>query len=232
MTYTKTQWANDTAPAINATNLNNIETGIGDTYNVLGMNSNSWSASYTYNAGETALYNNKLYKNLTGTNTSTAPSSDTTNWLEISILSGTTKSVLNEDLITKHITNSYSTSTTDGYSANYTNTNNTYSTNETFTGKYWIDGKKIYRKVCGKTTLSSANSNPSIAHGIDLNTLDKVLSINAVAKQNGSYVYFTGASVLGDALKFCVYMNGANYTTRISWDMDYIYIITEYTKTT
>ena len=30
---------------------------------------------------------------------------------------------------------------------NYIKAQNTYSTEETFTGKYWIDGKKIYRKV-------------------------------------------------------------------------------------
>ena len=31
----------------------------------------------------------------------------------------------------------------------------TYSTEETFTGKYWFDGKKIYRKVIIGTTPSS-----------------------------------------------------------------------------
>lgn len=34
MAYTKTNWVNDQAPAINATNLNNIEDGIANSYNV------------------------------------------------------------------------------------------------------------------------------------------------------------------------------------------------------
>ena len=46
-----------------------------------------------------------------------------------------------------NIVNAYNDSQTSAYSTEYTNECNTYSNDETFTGKYWIDGKPIYRKV-------------------------------------------------------------------------------------
>lgn len=121
MTYTKTQWANDTAPAINATNLNNIENGIGDVYGTTGIGTNTWASANTYQIDEVALYNNKLYKNLTGSNTSTTPDSDTTNWQEISLFTGTTKTQINDLLVEQHISNTYGTSQLDGYSQEYVN---------------------------------------------------------------------------------------------------------------
>lgn len=86
MAYTKTQWANDTAPAINANNLGNIEDGIYAVFNILGINVNSWNSATTYNENDIVIYNNKLYINTTGTSTSTNPASDTTNWNETTIL--------------------------------------------------------------------------------------------------------------------------------------------------
>lgn len=44
------------------------------------------------------------------------------------------------------LSNSYTDSTTDGYTANYINKLNTYSTTEQIVG-YWIDGKPIYRRT-------------------------------------------------------------------------------------
>lgn len=40
---------------------------------------------------------------------------------------------------------------------------NTYSTEETFTGKYWIDGKKIYRKVV-KHTIETITGETTVIH--------------------------------------------------------------------
>lgn len=53
---------------------------------VLGIDTTTWSSSGTYAKGDIVVYSNKLYENKTGTNTATAPSSDTTNWDETSIL--------------------------------------------------------------------------------------------------------------------------------------------------
>ena len=61
------------------------------------------------------------------------------------------------------IVNGYSTSTQDGYSCDYINDINTYSTSETDTGKRWIDGKKIYRK----TFTGSYNSGAELLSGVD-----------------------------------------------------------------
>ena len=62
--------------------------------------------------------------------------------------------------------NAFSNSTTDAYSCDYVNDRNTYSTSETFTGKYWIDGKPIYRKVVPFTLSSTTGSFQYQAHGI------------------------------------------------------------------
>lgn len=47
---------------------------------------------------------------------------------------------------------------------NYIKAQNTYSTEETFTGKYWINGKKIYRKVV-EFTVPSTSSDGTLATG-------------------------------------------------------------------
>ena len=73
---------NTTTP-INSTNLNKAQTDILET---IGTDTNDWSSSGTYSTGDTVIYNGKIYENQTGTNTSTTPDSDTTNWTEISLL--------------------------------------------------------------------------------------------------------------------------------------------------
>lgn len=57
------------------------------------------------------------------------------------------------------IVDGYSTSTKDGYSCNYVNKNLVYSTDEVDTGKIWIDGKHIYRRVFTGTTNTSGGTN-------------------------------------------------------------------------
>lgn len=93
MSYTKTNWVNDQAPAINATNLNKIENGIFNNdaiitsiMTTLGINATTWVSTNTYVLGDSVVYNNKLYKNITGNYTTTNPASDTTNWQETTLL--------------------------------------------------------------------------------------------------------------------------------------------------
>ena len=43
-----------------------------------------------------------------------------------------------------------------------------YSTSEQFTGKYWIDGKKIYQKVLTGTTSSQGNTFPSNTNSVNI----------------------------------------------------------------
>lgn len=47
---------------------------------LLGLDTDNWSSSNTYAKGDTCCYDNKIYMNLTGNNTSTTPDLDTTNW--------------------------------------------------------------------------------------------------------------------------------------------------------
>ena len=93
MAYTKTTWQNDQAPAINATNLNHIETGIFDNdalikkvLEIIGIDADTWVSTDTYNEGDIVIYQNRLYKNITGNYTTTNPAEDTTNWEETTIL--------------------------------------------------------------------------------------------------------------------------------------------------
>lgn len=93
MSYTRTNWQNDQAPAINATNLNKIENGIFNNdaiitsiMTTLGINATTWVSTNTYVEGDSVVYNNKLYKNITGNYTTTNPESDTTNWQETTLL--------------------------------------------------------------------------------------------------------------------------------------------------
>lgn len=72
----------NTETPINATNLNKIQN---DILEVLGLDADSWSSSDTYSINEIVIYGNRLYKNKTGTNTSTSPNSDSTNWEETSV---------------------------------------------------------------------------------------------------------------------------------------------------
>ena len=69
------------------------------------------------------------------------------------------------------IVDGYSESTQDGYSCNYVNNLETYSTNETRTGT-WIDGKPVYRKVYQLTTPSTENSwMPLGTTGVNIDTI-------------------------------------------------------------
>ena len=132
MAYTKTNWQNDQAPAINATNLNKIEQGIFDNdvnisgiNETLGVDTNTWVGTTAYGEGDIVIYNDKIYQNITGTSTTTNPAEDTTNWDEITIFD--TDSI-NDDLIdkTKFINNSSTNSGVETYSCDYLNGNILY----------------------------------------------------------------------------------------------------------
>lgn len=66
-------------------NENTIEVYGGDLLAILGIKTDTWSSSDTYDTGDIVCYNRTLYENLTGNN-STSPDTDTTNWQETSIL--------------------------------------------------------------------------------------------------------------------------------------------------
>ena len=51
----------------------------------LGLYTDTWTSSATFNIGDITIYDNRLFENLTGTNTATTPDQDTTNWEETSL---------------------------------------------------------------------------------------------------------------------------------------------------
>lgn len=86
-----------------------------------------------------------------------------------------------------YITNVHSESTTTGYSAAYTNARNTYSTSETFTGKYWINGKPIYRKVITGTKTGTTNVIDTIPN-ITIVKFEGTVSTSTIQLQLGTYL--------------------------------------------
>lgn len=72
--------------------------------NNFGLGTDTWTSSGTYAIGDIVVYNDNTYKNLTGTNTSTTPDQDSTNWEVIPL-----------------IVNEHNTSTKNAYSSSYMN---------------------------------------------------------------------------------------------------------------
>ena len=95
------------------------------------------------------------------------------------------------DFQPEEIVNEESNSTQKGYSAKYTNDRNTYSTNEVFTGKYWIDGKKIYRKVI---TITLSNNFTQLISNVNslTNYIIKVKQSDGTIRP---YTYFSNVDL-------------------------------------
>lgn len=110
----------------------------------------------------------------------------------------------------------------------------TYSTSETNTGKIWIDGKPIYRKVINCGNLPNASST-TIAHGIT--SLETYISVIGVAQRSTDndllpipYVTFNANNSGGIAI-YCD--NTSVHLTTSTNRSGYVgYVTLEYTKTT
>lgn len=69
-----------------AVDWNEVKNVINETLFVaLGLNTDTWSSSSSYAKGDIVIDDNKLYENITGTN-SAKPSTDTTNWALVPII--------------------------------------------------------------------------------------------------------------------------------------------------
>lgn len=117
---------------------------------------------------------------------------------------------------------------------NELNQGNTYSTKETFTGKYWIDGKPIYRKVINLGNLPNATVqrysigltltqiNIINTYGMSKNSDGSAFSPIPNTRQDLAYsvgIFFDSIDKVGVDTK----------VDRSSWTG---YLILEYTKTT
>ena len=84
-------YENSSIPEVNKVtdnDLNLIKQVGNQVINSMGLYTNNWSSTSTYSNGSIVISDNRLFKNITGTNTTTAPENDTTNWTEINIING------------------------------------------------------------------------------------------------------------------------------------------------
>lgn len=104
----------------------------------------------------------------------------------------------------------------------------TYSTNEVNTGKHWIDGKPIYRKVYSTSFTTSSNSAT-----YNINGINEVIKLYSISKGNPTEQDYNENST--DKLR--TYIDGSNIL-HINIGTTYpsrpciVYTIMEYTKTT
>lgn len=107
-----------------------------------------------------------------------------------------------------------------------------YSQNETDTGKIWIDGKKIYRKVinCGVLQKDTLNEIPT-----NIVNMEKVVKITAMttSKEYKLTTQIPYISVGGK--KKIIYIQNNNiyiYIDSVEENYNECFVILEYTKTT
>ena len=105
-----------------------------------------------------------------------------------------------------------------------------YSTEETFTGKYWIDGKKIYSKIIDFNTPTVNGTQTVVGNIENLNKLVKMAGTSFVGSEylslpvndnNETYYIVTGVRANGEI--YCQQKGLGNMSS---------HIILEYTKTT
>ena len=127
-----------------------------------------------------------------------------------------------------------------------TDIRDTCSTEEIFTGRYWIDGKKIYRKCydtlwSGSTPESSIPNANNISTGLPANTIKNIIRCRAIANRcDMGYTYILAcgghdSSTAVKSEKFCnlwysSYYNTLNSTGYLNYANKQLMITREYTK--
>lgn len=101
-----------------------------------------------------------------------------------------------------------------------------YSAEEQFTGKYWIDGKPIYRKCySGQVTETTQ----TISHGLG-STVRDVIDIKAVIKTQG--LFMPSGYYYDNTHNVSIYVNAGNFVLVNTYTGGEYKIVFEYTKTT
>lgn len=107
-----------------------------------------------------------------------------------------------------------------------------YSSEESFTGMYWIDGKKIYEKTINIGTLPNKGNSgvKNVAHGIS--QLDRVIDIRGIAVSDTETILLPHNNpwVLGESVTIRV--SGANITVDTNSNKSSYtgYVTLKYTK--
>lgn len=124
------------------------------------------------------------------------------------------------------LSNVYGTSNENGYTQEYINKQNEYSTDEIDTGKKWIDGKPVYRK-CYQITKSSTGE---VVIG-QISSLDVITHFQTYLKRNDNYKSIN--NFYGDSSDWATaYTDQHNNIKYVSPYMGTLYVVLEYTKTT
>lgn len=131
---------------------------------------------------------------------------------------------------TPQLLNSYTSSTTDGYCANYVNNLNSYSSDEVQCGTWF--GKKKYRKSYHISALANTGSTYT---PLDITNLKEVISISGLASDGETFFPLPDYRGAQDALGIQLYadiVNGIIITTGNDRTSYHANITIEYTKTT
>ena len=156
-----------------------------------------------------------------------------------------TKLLIDTDILASlgtEITNTYSTSETMGYSANYVNNLNTYSTTEQRIGTYL--GKPLYRKVFNTYKIYSDDPGNITIYELDTDTTKRIKkhNINILCSYGGGtnarIALFEGNNgpQLGEIIMGHNIDSGLIHIDRSTYNTNYniisMELILEYTKTT
>lgn len=111
-----------------------------------------------------------------------------------------------------------------------------YSTNEVDTGKVWIDGKKIYRKVIHYTGVITSGNGATISN---IPAIADIVTFQGTLKNNADnnifpigYTWSNFGEVVQQNMPFVIQSNGNITCAPYGFDITDINIIIEYTKTT
>lgn len=110
---------------------------------------------------------------------------------------------------------------------------NDYSTTEIDTGKKWIDGKPIYRKVIDCGNLPNA-TNKSVSIGYSMNQIN-IVRLYGTARENTGYtipIPHVSSGQSGSQVQCEISTNGIYLRTGTNYSNLYCYMVLEYTKTT
>lgn len=173
---------NPNIPEINKVtdgNMNLIKQVGNQILTTMGVYTDDWNSSTTYAIGDIVIYDNRIFRNLTGTNTETTPDLDTTNWEETTIaamaggadipIRPTAPSNPQDDdlwidtsdnaMSGANVLNDYSTSNQDTYSCEYVNgtLSEVVKSGSNSNGYYtkYADGTLICRYFVGPITTNA-----------------------------------------------------------------------------
>ena len=107
-----------------------------------------------------------------------------------------------------------------------------YSQNETDTGKIWIDGKKIYRKVINCGAIQSGTLNEIPTNIVNMGTVVKITAMATSTTYNlTTPIPYTSTG----GKKKVIYIQSNNiyiYIDTVEETYDKCFVVLEYTKTT